>query len=48
MMLWSFHMVKVAADCMVIPLCLSNSMLSMVAPTPSLPLTSWMASMRPV
>ena len=45
---WSFHMVKVAALWMVIPRSRSSSMESMVAPTPSLPRTSWMARMRPV
>lgn len=39
LMLWFFHMVYVAADWMVIPLCLSSSMESIVAPTPSFPLT---------
>lgn len=39
LMLWSFHMVYVAADWIVIPLCLSSSIESMMAPTPSLPLT---------
>lgn len=39
LMLWFFHMVYVAADWMVMPLCLSSSIESMVAPTPSLPFT---------
>ena len=39
LMLWFFHMVNVAADWMVMPLCLSSSMESMVAPTPSFPFT---------
>lgn len=39
LMLWAFHMVYVAADLMVMPLCLSSSMESMVAPTPSFPFT---------
>jgi len=37
--LMSFHSVYVAADCIVMPLCLSSSMKSIVAPTPSLPFT---------
>ena len=48
LILQSFHMVYVAADWMVIPLCFSSSMLSIVAPTPSLPFTSWMESILPV
>lgn len=39
LMLCSFHMVNVAADWMVMPRCLSSSMESMTAPTPSLPFT---------
>ncbi len=39
LMLWPFHSVYVAADWMVIPLCRSNSIESITAPTPSLPLT---------
>lgn len=39
LMLWFFHMVYVAADWMVMPLCLSSSMESIVAPTPSFPFT---------
>lgn len=39
LMLWSFHTVYVAADWMVMPRCLSNSMESIVAPTPSFPFT---------
>lgn len=39
LMLWFFHTVYVAADWMVIPLCLSSSMESIVAPTPSFPFT---------
>lgn len=39
LMLWSFHMVYVAADWIVMPLCLSSSIESMVAPTPSFPFT---------
>ena len=38
-----FHITFVAAEAMVIPLSLSSSMESMVAPTPSLPRTSWIA-----
>ncbi len=39
LMLWFFHTVYVAADWMVMPLCLSSSMESIVAPTPSFPFT---------
>lgn len=39
LMLWFFHIVYVAADWMVMPLCLSSSIESMVAPTPSFPFT---------
>lgn len=39
LMLWFFQMVYVAADWMVIPLCLSSSIESIVAPTPSFPFT---------
>lgn len=35
----SFHFVNVAADWMVMPFSRSSSMLSILAPTPSLPLT---------
>jgi hypothetical protein len=38
-MAWSFHVQKVAADWMVMPFSRSSSMLSIVAPTPSLPRT---------
>ena len=49
MLMWCVpHEQKVAADWIVMPFSRSRSMLSMVAPTPSLPLTSWMLSMRPV
>jgi hypothetical protein len=36
------------ADWIVMPFSRSRSMLSIVAPTPSLPFTSWISSMRPV
>jgi len=36
---WSFHVQNVAADWMVMPFSRSRSMLSIVAPTPSLPRT---------
>ena len=39
--LWPFHRQCVAAEEMVIPLSFSSSMESIVAPTPSLPFTSW-------
>jgi hypothetical protein len=39
---------KVAADWIVIPFSLSNSIESILAPTPSLPLTSWISLTRPV
>jgi hypothetical protein len=49
MLMWCVpQLQKVAADWIVMPFSRSRSMLSMVAPTPSLPLTSWMLSMRPV
>ena len=40
---WPFHVTFVAADAIVIPLSLSSSMESIVAPTPSLPRTSCIA-----
>jgi len=43
---WPSHSQKVAAEAIVIPRSLSSSMESIVAPTPSLPLTSWIAWMR--
>ncbi len=46
LMTWSPHLVKVAADWMVMPRCRSNSMLSIVAPTPSLPFTCTVQSLN--
>jgi len=43
---WPSHSQKVAAEAIVIPRSFSSSIESIVAPTPSLPLTSWIAWMR--
>mmetsp|Transcript_33942 Transcript_33942/g.95515 ORF Transcript_33942/g.95515 Transcript_33942/m.95515 type:complete len:233 (+) Transcript_33942:2722-3420(+) len=51
MLIWwtgSPHTQCVAADLIVIPFSRSRSMLSIVAPTPSLPRTSWILPIRPV
>ena len=48
LMWWSSQIECVAALWMVIPRSRSRSMESMVAPTASLPFTSWMAWIRPV
>jgi hypothetical protein len=55
LMLWGsscscepFHTQYVAADWMVIPFSRSRSIESILAPTPSLPRTSWILWMRPV
>lgn len=39
LILWFLHTVYVAADWIVMPLCLSSSIESIVAPTPSFPFT---------
>lgn len=47
MLMWvSFHFVNVAADWMVIPFSRSSSMLSILAPTPSLPRTCGSSKQR--
>ncbi len=46
LMWWPSHSQWVAADWMVMPRSRSSSIESILAPTPSLPFTSWIAWMR--